>query len=1655
MKNRRIIAFIIAILCLNALLLVGIFRDHKVATSELKDDMHFVSGSNGESSSEIKAAKAETTVQDDFITTAVDRTIKDKKTSQKEDTPDTDDEKPANKVIIEEKKPVVGDPEEVPFDISEPELFESGEVEYADNQILIKFKKSFNGKVSSDLKNAGIGKLEPMFQTESGDWYVAYLHKRSDVNNTMTAVREMKNVVVAEYNFKSEAASIDTDPLSDAVTANERVNEQWVLKSCGIQASWDYLEEQGVNAGGSSSVTVAVIDTGVDYTHRDLDGNIWVNADETPDNGIDDDGNGYVDDYYGIDMTAGMGSGMDDHGHGTHVAGIIAAENNDIGVVGIAYNTRIMPIKAGDASGAFLQSNIANSILYAYDEGADVINMSFGGKANSIAVRDALETAYTRCVLVAAAGNNGYPNEDTDYYSEMAGTVIRNYPGDYKFVLGVMSSDKNDVESGFTNWDANRLNNNEYEVYAPGAEILSTIPGGRYAFLSGTSMASPVVAAQAALLRSVYNDSDMYPTKFIYGQISGTSDGTISCCKPDKHTVGGSMHNLPGRVNFENSLKNMPKPEVSVSDYTIFDTQGFSSDNDGIAAEAATANNGDGIIDSGEVIALGFTLRNRWGMSKDTVVHLDATNELGVTNPYVTFLNNDLSYGSVGTYSEKDAGKIVTDDEWTGWEAPFYLKIADNCPNDYSIVINVTIECKNGLDDTDAEVYQSGSGVRLVARNGVILPNKIDRDMTLTADNYYIIPNATIIMEGATVNVEPGTKIQFWTNDPQDAYAQTAITYLKVVGELICEGTEEAPVELFPSDMMGSYRVEIYAVDKGFVSLNYTNVTNPALTITRASDCLFTQVYADKDLYYRYLEDAEVTWGISPAFTNISDAARCVFYKLGGASKARVFRGLYNTCSFIDSAIAFRSIDPDNNDMPTLVNCVFYGNNTIEDGSVGGRSSSYTAESLDCSYITNNGIVYQPETDKYYVSVTSAGGGLYSYEVFDLFGRHMGGSLFNIDTKDEFNYVTSKLNKVGYQMAGTHKGKRGEILNYDGSSVPSSIDVYKGSEAYGAINERGIHFGEVVDNYLLEIPGKGLATDIALDKYVITLETGATHNIEATLKPNYATQADLIFTSEDESVAVVNENGTVTAVAPGTTQIRVYSKDYAIYNYLTVNVTDDSIDTAVTEEIHDPVVDDEKMSQRESIDDEYLMNAWEEFTGLNVNAKFYSNVILNRINDDNTSGWLRITAPESGDYMTINLGHNYWGTTNENMINRQILDFDDYQSLADIDESGYLTEAPSNTFPFVTEAYLTVNGGKVDTVGNEEVTFVVDFNRAMDTSIDLDVRFGSSYPYAEYSVDGEYVSDTEWQGTVKLTTLIENGYQYFSITNGKAAGTSLKLYKDWGRFPFMIDTASAQSLLMQGNATKNGIELSWTQDDFETLAGYNVYRSETEDGLYTRVNKTVIPADTKNFLDDTVEPGVKYYYNFTVVQSDMTESEPSGKVQVTAKDTMAPNIYHTPVTTAYKGSNLVISATIIDNVGIEAATLYYRVAGTSEWKTKTMDKNNDKYSAVVNSSFLTDAGLEYYIEAFDGNEYTYKGDADDPFFVTVQEAFSTSDLGDVDGNGAVELKDALMLLMAVNDRLNLTEEQFMRADLDGNGELAAKEALKIINYINGNISSLR
>lgn len=242
---------------------------------------------------------------------------------------------------------------------------------------------------------------------------------------------------------------------------------------------------------GSTSAVVAVIDSGVAYAHADLAANIWTNTGETV-NGIDDDLNGLIDDVRGWDFGDNDNDPNDncgaDPGHGTHVAGIIGAVgNNSVGVVGVGWNVPLMALKVEDSSDcdAIAQSDVAQAIAYAVGEGARVINMSLGGESQSSTLQNAITAAHVaNVVVVAAAGNDG----DTRLI----------YPAAYSGVVGVVATDRLDQKPSFSNYGT------WVTLCAPGTAIRSTYPSPLYAYLSGTSMATPMTAGVAALVISQY-----------------------------------------------------------------------------------------------------------------------------------------------------------------------------------------------------------------------------------------------------------------------------------------------------------------------------------------------------------------------------------------------------------------------------------------------------------------------------------------------------------------------------------------------------------------------------------------------------------------------------------------------------------------------------------------------------------------------------------------------------------------------------------------------------------------------------------------------------------------------------------------------------------------------------------------------------------------------------------------------------------------------------------------------------------------------------------------------------------------------------------------------------------------------------------------------
>ena len=317
-----------------------------------------------------------------------------------------------------------------------------------------------------------------------------------DVDQALGRLRRDRRVAFAEPNFLVRAHTHGSTP------SDPSFHQLWALDNFGQTVNWvagtadadiDAREAWSVSTG-SPGVVVAVIDTGVDLSHPDLAANIWVNPGEDcagcRANGVDDDGNGYVDDWRGWDFVNGDNNPADDQGHGTHVAGTIAAAgDNGIGIAGVTWSTKIMPLKFLSATGTGTVADAISAIHYANAKGVPILNNSWGGDDLSEALLAAIEQTDAHGALFVAAAGNAFTNTD----------VSPTYPAGYDVpnVISVGSSDALDRKSWFSNYGSASV-----DLSAPGSNILSTWPGGSYRYQDGTSMAAPHVSGAAALVKA-------------------------------------------------------------------------------------------------------------------------------------------------------------------------------------------------------------------------------------------------------------------------------------------------------------------------------------------------------------------------------------------------------------------------------------------------------------------------------------------------------------------------------------------------------------------------------------------------------------------------------------------------------------------------------------------------------------------------------------------------------------------------------------------------------------------------------------------------------------------------------------------------------------------------------------------------------------------------------------------------------------------------------------------------------------------------------------------------------------------------------------------------------------------------------------------------
>ena len=368
-------------------------------------------------------------------------------------------------------------------------------------EIIVKYRAGVEESViQSSLQRAGLRVLR---SSEA----LGFLHCATNtvtvqaVTGAVQACKADPNIEYVEPNYYLYAVETipEGEPFavkqgSPRVPNDPRFGEQWNMRN-GNDADIDGPEAWATQTG-SNDVLVAIIDTGIDYNHEDLQEQIWRNPGESgggkENNGLDDDNNGYKDDYRGWNFVFDNDDPYDNNQHGTHCAGIVGAVgNNSKGIAGVNWRVKMIAIKFLDQNGSGTTEDAAEAIIYATKMGAKVLSNSWGGGENSRTLQDAIQFAHDRGVLFIAAAGNESSNTDR----------TANYPSNYNVpnVVSVASSDRNDALSSFSNYGRYSV-----DLAAPGSSILSAQPLSRYQLLSGTSMATPHVAGVAALIWAQY-----------------------------------------------------------------------------------------------------------------------------------------------------------------------------------------------------------------------------------------------------------------------------------------------------------------------------------------------------------------------------------------------------------------------------------------------------------------------------------------------------------------------------------------------------------------------------------------------------------------------------------------------------------------------------------------------------------------------------------------------------------------------------------------------------------------------------------------------------------------------------------------------------------------------------------------------------------------------------------------------------------------------------------------------------------------------------------------------------------------------------------------------------------------------------------------------
>lgn len=442
----------------------------------------------------------------------------------------------------------------------------STEAAFVPGEILVKVKPGHMGKFLAKKSLLG-AEVKKELNTLSGQFLLLKSNSKS-TQSLLSELQDLSEVQYAEPNYiykaiaskqtlesilfgtvkENHSSMAPTDPLYGKLWglkntgANEPDRNGGTSTTPGVAGADTDAEKGWTITTGSKKVTIAVIDTGIDYNHPDLKNQIWTNEKEIAGNGVDDDNNGFIDDIHGWNAYAKNGNPMDGNAHGTHCAGTIGAEhNNGIGVAGVMSDVTLMAVKflSDEGSGSLADAVVA--IDYATKMNVDIMSNSWGGGGFSQALEDSIKAAKNKGIIfVAAAGNDSSNNDSRP-----------SYPASYQVdnVISVASHTAQDTISSFSNFGKRSVH-----VAAPGSNILSSVPGGDYKVFSGTSMATPHTSGVVGLLLS---ETGRLPVLEVRNRLMAT---TVPGPAYRKTTQGG------GRVNIYNFLTDTRIPRQGPAD---------------------------------------------------------------------------------------------------------------------------------------------------------------------------------------------------------------------------------------------------------------------------------------------------------------------------------------------------------------------------------------------------------------------------------------------------------------------------------------------------------------------------------------------------------------------------------------------------------------------------------------------------------------------------------------------------------------------------------------------------------------------------------------------------------------------------------------------------------------------------------------------------------------------------------------------------------------------------------------------------------------------------------------------------------------------------------------------------------------------------------